>query len=123
VNRKKNIMDGRDKGRLKKGLGRFSLDHENRAPHLFSTSLLAWSGWLKPLDFLLAPVMDFLSLPTLAALPLLIGILANIYGAIAAMAGASLHHCPDDAHGIFLLTAHNMIQEGIIQSRSGLHPR
>jgi spore maturation protein SpmB len=24
--------------------------------------------------------------------------------------------------GIFLLTAHNMIQEGIIQSRSGLHP-
>ncbi|MDQ1277330.1 MAG: hypothetical protein QG555_370, partial [Thermodesulfobacteriota bacterium] len=49
------------------------------------TSLLDWSGWIGRLDFLLTPFMGFLQLPPAAALPLLIGMLANIYGAIAAM--------------------------------------
>jgi len=91
-------------------------------PISFLTALLAWSGWLHRLDFLLAPAMDLLSLPTIAALPLIIGMLANIYGALAAMAVLPFTTAQMTLMGIFLLTAHNLIQEGIIQARSGLHP-
>jgi hypothetical protein len=91
-------------------------------PISFFTALLAWSGWLNRLDFLLAPAMDLLSLPTMAALPLIIGMLANIYGALAAMAVLPFTTAQMTLMGIFLLTAHNLIQEGIIQANSGLHP-
>jgi Fe2+ transport system protein B len=91
-------------------------------PVSLMTALLAWSGWLHRLDFLLAPVMDLLGLPTIAALPLIIGMLANIYGAIAAMVVLPFTSAQMTLMAIFLLTAHNMIQEGIIQARSGLHP-
>ena len=49
------------------------------------THLLAYSGWLKHFDFLLAPIMGFLGLPAVAAMPLVAGILTGIYGGIAAM--------------------------------------
>ncbi len=91
-------------------------------PISFMTSMLAWSGWLHRLDFLLAPAMDILNLPTIAALPLIIGLLANIYGAIAAMIVLPFTTAQMTLMAIFLLTAHNMIQEGIIQAKSGLHP-
>jgi spore maturation protein SpmB len=122
VNRKKALWIAGTKAGLKKGWDGFLWIMKIVLPISFLTSLLAWSGWLNRLDFLLAPVMDFLSLPTLAALPLLIGILANIYGAIAAMAVLPFTTAQMTLMGIFLLTAHNMIQEGIIQARSGLHP-
>lgn len=107
---------------LKKGWNGFLWIMKIVLPISFLTALLAWSGWLHRLDFLLAPAMDLLSLPTIAALPLIIGMLANIYGALAAMAVLPFTTAQMTLMGIFLLTAHNLIQEGIIQARSGLHP-
>jgi hypothetical protein len=107
---------------LKKGWDGFLWIMKIVLPISFFTALLAWSGWLNRLDFLLAPAMDLLSLPTMAALPLIIGMLANIYGALAAMAVLPFTTAQMTLMGIFLLTAHNLIQEGIIQAKSGLHP-
>jgi spore maturation protein SpmB len=107
---------------LRKGWNGFLWIMKIVLPVSFLTALLAWSGWLHRLDFLLAPVMDLLSLPTIAALPLIIGMLANIYGAIAAMVVLPFTKAQMTLMAIFLLTAHNMIQEGVIQARSGLHP-
>jgi spore maturation protein SpmB len=107
---------------LRKGWNGFIWIMKIVLPVSLMTALLAWSGWLNRLDFLLAPVMDLLSLPTMAALPLIIGMLANIYGAIAAMVVLPFTAAQMTLMAIFLLTAHNMIQEGIIQARSGLHP-
>ncbi|MEI7637323.1 MAG: nucleoside recognition domain-containing protein [Syntrophus sp. (in: bacteria)] len=86
------------------------------------TTLLDWSGWIGRLDFLLTPVMGILHLPPAAALPLLIGMLANIYGGIAAMVVLPLNEGQMTLIGIFLLMAHNLIQEGIIQGQSGINP-
>lgn len=74
------------------------------------------------LDFLLQPLMALIGLPPMAALPLVIGMLGGIYGGIAAM--VVLPFSPEQMTllAIFLLMAHNMIQEGIVQARSGIHP-
>lgn len=107
---------------LKKGWDGFLWIMKIVLPISFITALLAWSGWLHHLNFILSPAMGLLSLPPLAALPLIIGMLANIYGAIAAMVILPFTTVQMTLMGIFLLTAHNLILEGIIQARSGLHP-
>ncbi len=89
-------------------------------PVSFLTALLAWSGWMERVDFVIRPVMEFLSLPDVAALPLLIGILTGIYGGIAAMAVLPLNIGQMTLIAVFLLIAHNLIQEGIVQGKSGM---
>ena len=89
-------------------------------PVSFFTALLSWSGWMERLDFVIRPVMGFLSLPDIAALPLLIGMLTSIYGGIAAMAVLPLNVGEMTLIAVFLLIAHNLIQEGIIQGKSGM---
>ncbi|MEN8245982.1 MAG: nucleoside recognition domain-containing protein [Thermodesulfobacteriota bacterium] len=84
------------------------------------TSLLAWFGWLNKLDFILEPVLRVIGLPPLAALPLIAGLLTGPYGAIAAMAPLPLTVDQMTLLAIFLLISHNLIQEGVIQSKSGL---
>ena len=86
------------------------------------TALIAWSGWLSRLDIFLQPIMSLLSLPAAAALPLLIGMLTNIYGGIAAMAVLPFTNDQMTLMAIFLLIAHNLIQEGVVQAKSGIHP-
>jgi len=54
-------------------------------PISFLTTLLAWSGWINKLDFILEPVMDVIGLPPIAALPLIVGLLTGPYGAMAAV--------------------------------------
>jgi spore maturation protein SpmB len=85
------------------------------------TAVLAWSGWIEKLHFLIQPLMNWLSLPAMAALPLLIGVLTGIYGGIAAMAILPFSREQLTLMAIFLLIAHNLIQEGVIQGKSGLH--
>jgi hypothetical protein len=58
----------------------------------------------------------------MAALPLLIGMLTNIYAGIAAMAVLPFSKDQMTLMAIFLLIAHNLIQEGIVQAKSGIHP-
>jgi hypothetical protein len=86
------------------------------------TAILEWSGWIRHLDFLVQPVMKVLFLPPMAALPLLIGALSGVYGAIAAM--AVLPFTPEQMTlmAIFILICHNVIQESVVQGKSGIHP-
>jgi hypothetical protein len=86
------------------------------------TAILDWSGLLNRLDFLLNPLMGLLHLPPEAALPLLIGMLSSIYAAIAATIVFPFTMGQITLIAVFVLTAHAMIQEGIIQGKSGIHP-
>jgi len=85
------------------------------------TFVIDASGLLTHLDFLLTPVMGFLRLPPEAALPLTAGLLAGIYGAVAALAVLELGLAETTLIAVFLLISHNLIQEGIVQARSGLN--
>jgi Fe2+ transport system protein B len=86
------------------------------------TGLLAWSGWIEKGQFIIQPIMEWLSLPALAALPLVIGMLTGIYGGIAAMVVLPSTTEQMTLISIFLLMAHNLIQEGVIQGKSASNP-
>jgi spore maturation protein SpmB len=90
-------------------------------PCSFLTFVVDVSGLLDHLDFMLAPAMGFLSLPPEAALPLTAGLLAGIYGAVAALAVLDFSMTETILIAVFLLISHNIIQEGIVQARSGLN--
>jgi len=91
-------------------------------PISFLTSLLSYSGWMDRIDFLLQPVMSLLNLPSMAALPILVGILTGIYGGIASMVMLPLTNEQMTLIAVFILISHNLVQEGIIQAKSGIHP-
>jgi len=91
-------------------------------PISFLTSLLSYSGWMDRIDFLLQPMMSLLNLPSMAALPILVGILTGIYGGIASMVMLPLTNEQMTLIAVFLLISHNLVQEGIIQAKSGIHP-
>lgn len=55
-------------------------------PVSFFTALLERSGWISEIDFLFQPLMGSLNLPSIAAFPLLVGMVTGIYGGIGAMA-------------------------------------
>lgn len=84
------------------------------------TFLIDASGLLDYLDFMLAPAMGVLSLPPEAALPLTVGLLAGIYGAVAALAVLDFSMTETILIAVFLLISHNIIQESLVQARSGL---
>ena len=107
---------------LRKGWSGFLWMMRILFPVSFFTALLQWSGLLLQIDFVLQPAMKWLGLPSSAALPILIGLLTNIYGGIASMVVLPLSIPHMTLIAIFLLIAHNMIQEGIIQGNSGIHP-
>ena len=86
------------------------------------TAILEWSGGIGYLDFLVRPVMKLLFLPPMAALPLLIGALTGVYGGIAAMVVLPFTLDQMTLLAIFILIFHNVVQESIIQGKSGIHP-
>ena len=67
---------------LRKGWNGFIWIMKIVVPVSFLISLLDWSGVLNLLDFIVQPVMGLLSLPGMAALPLLIGMLAGYTAAL-----------------------------------------
>jgi len=91
-------------------------------PISFLTELLAWSGWLQQAAFLFRPFMGFMGLPAMAAYPLIIGATTNIYAGIAVMAVLPFTKGQMTLMAVFILIAHNMVQEGIIQGKSGINP-
>lgn len=90
-------------------------------PISFVTSLLVHFGIIYKLDFLLTPVMTWMSLPPSAALVLIIGLFTGPYGAVAALWAMpfSMEHMTLIA--IFILIAHNLIQESMVQGNSGIN--
>lgn len=106
---------------LKKGLSGYLWMLKILIPISFCTLLIDYSGVITKLDFLLVPLMGFLSLPPEAALPLIIGLLTGIYGAVASMMVLPLAPEHMTLVAIFLLISHNLIQEGIIQKQAGFN--
>jgi Fe2+ transport system protein B len=91
-------------------------------PISFLTFLIEYSGWIYRIEFLLAPALNLLGLPPMAALPLIAGMLSGTVGGIASMVMLPFTQAQMTLIAVFLLIAHNLIQEGIIQGKSGLHP-
>jgi hypothetical protein len=110
------------KAGLKRGWSGFVWMMKIIIPMSLLTALLDWSGVLHSLDFLLKPLMGFLSLPPTAALPLIIGMLSSVYGGIGAMAVLPFSTGQMTLIAVFILMCHALIQEGIIQGNSGIHP-
>ena len=90
-------------------------------PISFLTALMEWGGLINRLDFLLQPIMGWIHLPPAAALPIIMGMLVGIYSGIAAMAVLSFTPDQMTLMAIFMMIAHSLVQEGIIQTKSGLH--
>ncbi len=88
-------------------------------PVSLATFLLDYSGWLARMDGWLEPLMGAMHLPAMAALPLLAGLLTGIYGAIAAMSVLPFTVDQMTLMAVFLLIAHSLIQEGLVQRNSG----
>ncbi len=107
---------------LKRGWGAFLWMMKIIIPISFFTAVLAWSGWLNKIDFVIAPLTGLMGLPAMSALPIIIGGLTGIYGGIAAMAVLPFTLAEMTLLANFLLICHNLIQEGVIQAQSGLHP-
>jgi len=120
-NRRRLVKEGFLAG-IRKGWAGFLWMMKILVPVSLFTTLLAWSGLIERSNFLIQPLLSWLRLPAMAALPLLIGMLTGIYGGIASMAVLPLTREQMTLVAIFLLTAHNLIQEGVIQGKSGLHP-
>jgi hypothetical protein len=91
-------------------------------PISFLTVILDYSGLIQHMDFLLAPVMKLINMPAAAAIPLVVGMLTGIYGGIAAMIVLPFSINQMTLIAVFLLISHNLIQEGMVQGRSGLSP-
>jgi spore maturation protein SpmB len=107
---------------LKKGWDGFVWMMKIIVPISLCTAILDWSGLLGHLDFLFKPLMGWLDLPPAAALPLIVGMLSSIYGGIGAMVPLPFSTPQMTLIAVFILMAHGLIQEGIIQGQSGIHP-
>lgn len=109
-------------GGLKKGWSGFVWMLKILVPISLFTVLLEYSGWIKNIYFLLEPGMALLKLPPMAAVPLIVGMLTGIYGGIASMVMLPFTTYEMTLIAIFILISHNLIQEGVIQGKSGLNP-
>ena len=118
----KNTLKSALEAGIKKGLSGFIWILKIFIPISFFTLLIDYSGLIGKMDFLLEPVMGVLSLPSVAVLPLIIGMLTGIYGAVAAMMVLPMTMDQMTLVAVFLLISHNLIQEGIIQGKSGMNP-
>jgi Fe2+ transport system protein B len=90
-------------------------------PVSFLVTLLQWTGWLNQLDFLLNPLMSLLNLPPEAALPIISGMLINIYATVAIITVIPFTIEQMTMIAVFNLIAHSFILEGIVQHKSGLN--
>ena len=90
-------------------------------PVSLAVTLLQWTGWLNYLYLLLTPLTRLINLPPEAALPIISGMLINIYAAIAIITVVPFTIGQMTLIAVFNLIAHNLIMEGIIQHKSGIN--
>jgi spore maturation protein SpmB len=84
-------------------------------------TLFQWTGWLHYLDFLLNPLTSLINLPPEAALPIIAGMLINLYACIAIVTVVPFTAGQMTLIAVFSLIAHNLVTESIIQHRSGIN--
>jgi spore maturation protein SpmB len=85
------------------------------------TAILHWTGWLDQISSVFNPLMSLLDLPPQAALPIISGMLTNLYVTIAAMTVIPFTAEQMTLIAVFSLICHNLIAEGIIQHKSGIN--
>jgi hypothetical protein len=90
-------------------------------PVSFLVTLLRWAGWLEYLDVLLEPLMNLITLPPEAGLPIITGMLLGTYSVIAIITVIPFTVEQMTLIAIFTLISHALIMEGIIQHKSGLN--
>jgi len=91
-------------------------------PISLGVTLLEWSGWLNQAEFILKPLMSLLSLPSQAALPLVIGIAAGPASGLAAMVVLPLTKAQMTLLAIFILICHGLTMEAVVQVKAGYNP-
>jgi len=89
-------------------------------PISFATALMVHYQLLHHLDFLLQPMMSMIHLPASAAIVLVIGVFTGIYGTVAALSVMSFSMAHMILIAVFTLISHNLIQESMVQAKSGL---
>ncbi|MEX1313013.1 MAG: nucleoside recognition domain-containing protein, partial [Desulfotignum sp.] len=107
---------------LKKGWNGFVWLLKIIVPVSFATGLLVYSGVIYQLDFLLTPVMTWMGLPASGALVIIAGIFTGIYGTVAALSVMPFAMEHMILLAVFTLICHNLIQESMVQGRSGINP-
>lgn len=90
-------------------------------PISFATTLLVNYGLIYKLDFILTPVMNWLSLPASAAIVIIIGLFTGIYGTVAALSVMPFSMDHMILIAIFTLISHNLFQESLVQGKSGMN--
>ncbi len=106
---------------VKKGWSSFAWMCKIIIPISFLVTLLQWTGWLNQIDFLLNPLTSLINLPAAAALPIITGMLVNLYAVIAIITVIPFSIEQMTLIAIFNMIAHGLIIEGIIQHKSGLN--
>ncbi len=113
---KRNFLAG-----VKRGWNSFIWICKIIIPASFLVTLLQWAGWLNQLDSILNPLMNLINLPPEAALPIISGMLINLYAAIAVMTTLPFTLEQMTLIAVFTLICHNLIAEGIVQHKSGIN--
>ena len=89
-------------------------------PVSFFTALLVHFKLLAYLNFLLEPLMSLIHLPASAAVVLVVGLFTGIYGTVAALSVMPFSMDHMILIAVFTLISHNLVQEGLVQARSGI---
>lgn len=90
-------------------------------PVSFVAALIQWSGWLNEIDFLLHPLMSVINLPAEAAVPIIVAMTVSFYAGIAIMVVLPFTSEQITLIALFIMIAHMLPVEGIIQHKSGLN--
>src|SRR4030065_2681267 len=114
------LKDGFLEG-IKKGWGSFVWMCKIVIPLSLLLAILQWTGWLNYLDFVLNPLTRLINLPPQAALPIISGMLINLYATIAIITVVPFTIGQMTLIAVFNLIAHNLIMEGIIQHKAGMN--
>ena len=105
----------------KKGWASFAWICKILIPTSFLVTLLQWSGLLDQAAPYLNPLMGAINLPGEAALPIISGMLINLYATIAIITVIPFTMGQKTLIAIFNMICHNLIIEGIIQHKSGIN--
>ncbi|MFC1948558.1 nucleoside recognition domain-containing protein [Chloroflexota bacterium] len=114
------LKNGLSEG-VKRGWSSFLWMAKIVLPMSLLITLLQWSGWMNSLDVVMRPLTSLINLPPEAALPLISGMLLNLYAVIAAITVIPFTIEQMTLIAVFTLIAHNLIMEGIIQHRAGIN--
>jgi hypothetical protein len=106
---------------VKKGWRNFVWICKIIVPVSFVAALIQWTGWLNEIDFLLHPLMSGINLPAAAALPIIVAMTVSFYAGIAIMVVLPFTSEQIILIALFVMIAHMLPVEGIVQHKSGLH--